>query len=50
VNIKVGIAAGYGLDEPGSIPGSTRIFFSPQPVSNPMGTKDNFLGDKAAGT
>jgi hypothetical protein len=29
-NISVGIATDYGLDDPGSIPGSTRFFSSPQ--------------------
>jgi hypothetical protein len=48
----------YGLDGPGSIPDSVRIFSSPQrpdqllgahPASYPMGTGASFPGGKVAG-
>jgi hypothetical protein len=55
----VGLAKGYGLDVQVSIPdGDNRFFFlfrsfqtdsESHPFSYPMGTRDEFLGDKAAG-
>jgi hypothetical protein len=54
---SVGIARGYVLDGPVSIPVTATFFFSPQnetgsgahPVYYPMGTWSYFLGSKAAG-
>jgi hypothetical protein len=53
---SVGIATGYGLDDPGSILGSARFFSSPQrpdrlwdpPSLISNGYRDSFPGDKAA--
>jgi hypothetical protein len=54
---SVGIATGYGLDAPGSIPDSARFSLPHSvqtgsgihPASYPMGTGGSFPGGKAAG-
>jgi hypothetical protein len=46
----VGIAMGYGLDGPGSIPGSVQTDSGAHLASCPMGTGGYFPGGKAAGS
>jgi hypothetical protein len=59
--LGVGIATGYGLDGPGSIPGSVRFFFKMflfstasrlalgvHPASYPTGAGGDFPGGKTA--
>jgi hypothetical protein len=55
---SVGMAAGYGLDDRGSIPGGAGNFSLPHrvqigsgahPASYPMGTRGSFSGGKEAG-
>jgi hypothetical protein len=55
-DISVGIATGYRLDGPGSIPGRARSFstaarpaLGSTPPPHPVGTGGSFPGGKAAG-
>jgi hypothetical protein len=49
MDISIGIAAGYGLDGRGSIPGRGKTDWLWDPASYPVGTGGSFPEFKAAG-